>query len=250
VIEKVGDKYPQEKRIKLELHIHTAASSDSLLTKRSLLLMCKIRKIDCIAITDHNILKSAISYRQLFKKHGIQIIPGEEILTTEGEIIGLFLKEQIEAGQSPEETVSEIIAQGGLVYVPHPYDEKRMKTVLSDNGIERISKYVNVMECHNGRNANPQYSEKQNEICERWGFQKVIGSDAHTAFELGRNYAWIEPFESEKEFLDVVERAVWVKRSQLLGVHYATRFTKAVKLLIKGDFRGLFRAFNRRYRKV
>ena len=110
---------------KSEFHVHTRYSKDSILSYWLLLLILKIKKINTVAITDHNEVAGALKYKDKFKKHGIELIVGEEIFTNKGEIIGLGLTTKIEPDLSPKETIKQIKEQNGIVYVPHPYDEKR-----------------------------------------------------------------------------------------------------------------------------
>jgi predicted metal-dependent phosphoesterase TrpH len=212
--------------------------------------MCKLKRIDCIAITDHDKLENALYYAPFFLKHRIQIIPGEEIMTENGEIIGLFLKNWIRPGMTPTETVKEIQAQGGLVYIPHPYDKKRQRTVLDLKSLADIQDWVQMMECHNGRNSDPFFSVTQNAMCEQWGFPKVVGSDAHTFLEIGRNYLVMEPFLTSEEFLERLSHATLVKKRPVTGIHIITRWVKLLKMLRIGDISGIFRAFLGKYKKL
>ncbi|MCL2356391.1 MAG: PHP domain-containing protein [Defluviitaleaceae bacterium] len=231
-------------RWKTELHVHTIYSPDSLLAKIPLLLMCKIKGIKCIAITDHNSLCGAVKYEPFFAKHGVKVIIGEEIMTSQGEIIGLFLKNVIPPGLSPEETVRAIKKQGGLVCIPHPFDPTRAKTVLSN--ISSVAEDVHMIECSNGRNRKIEFDRVQEEICEKFNRQKVVGSDAHTFFEIGRNYAWLLPFETPEQFLKNLSHATRVTARIRTYPHTITKFVRAVRMLRKGDFGGLYRAFRKR----
>ena len=94
--------------IKAEFHIHTRYSKDSILNKYFILIMCKIKGIKLLAITDHNEIKGALKYSKFLKKHNIDVIIGEEIMTNCGEIIGLFLTKRIEPNLSVEETINLI----------------------------------------------------------------------------------------------------------------------------------------------
>lgn len=154
-----------DKKYKYEFHIHTWFSKDSLLNKWVLLFRCKMTGMDGIAITDHNSLRSQ-KYGSFFKRRGIDIIQGEEIMTTEGEIIGLFLKKEISPMMSPEMTVSAIKKQGGMVYIPHPYDAKRRKTILSDEARERILVDIDFIEKYNARTEKEEDIRKQKAIAE------------------------------------------------------------------------------------
>lgn len=163
-----------KKDFRIEFHVHTIASKDSLLTKWFMLFMLKIKKINAIAITDHNEIKGALKYKDFFKKKNIDVIVGEEIFTADGEIIGLFLKRKIQEGMSAIDTVKEIVNQNGFVYIPHPYDEKRKDTVLTKKALQEIYKYVDFIEVHNGRNISYEFSEKQNEIANDFTLRKVV----------------------------------------------------------------------------
>ena len=108
--------------MRIELHCHTKYSCDSLLCFLPLYLRCLWKKIDYIAITEHNNLRGAVAFEQFCKDKGnrVHVIRGEEILTTEGEIIGLYLQNEIAKGLTPEETINQIQQQNGIVYIPHP----------------------------------------------------------------------------------------------------------------------------------
>ena len=190
---------------KLELHVHTKYSHDSYFTFWLLHLMCRLRKITHIAITEHNNIRGGIAFKEYCRKRGekINVIVGEEIMTNEGEIIGLFLEKEIESGLSPEETINKIKEQNGIVYVPHPYDEKRNKTVLTKDAIRR-----NI----------------------------ILGSDAHVWFDIGRNYivTGIEPISVES-FKLAIKDSVFLKKDYLKIAHCITKFDRVLKLFLKGD---------------
>ena len=130
---------------KIELHVHTKFSNDSLLLENFLLLMCKIKRIDIIVITDHNTIVGAHKIKDKFRKHNIGVIVGEEIFSRDGEIIGLFLNEKIDAGLSADETINQIKKQNGIVYIPHPYDKKRIKSVLRYEKIIKLQDKIDLV---------------------------------------------------------------------------------------------------------
>jgi predicted metal-dependent phosphoesterase TrpH len=108
--------------LKVDLHTHSVASPDGGISESQYQQVLNKGTLNCIAITDHNEVDFAIAMN---KKFGDKIIVGEEIMTTQGEIIGLFLTEKVPAGLSPEETVKQIRKQGALVYIPHPFETFR-----------------------------------------------------------------------------------------------------------------------------
>lgn len=236
-------------KFKVELHVHTKFSHDSNLPFWLIYLMCRIRGITHIAITEHNNLQGAIAFDDYCKSKGnkLKVIKGEEIMTLQGEIIGLFLTNEIKAGLTPDETIRLIKEQNGIVYVPHPYDEKRYKTVLKPEVLAKCYRDVDFIECYNGRNSSEKYGEQQTSIANKYGIAKVIGADSHIWFELGRNYliTTICP-ESIESFKIAVANAEFHKSKCLKLAHFGTKFDRFLKFIVKGDFYGLYRFINKK----
>lgn len=238
--------------MRIETHVHTRYSHDSLLSFSLLYLMCRLRRIEVIAITDHNTIKGAVGFKNYCERRtkGPEVIIGEEIMTTQGEVIGLFLTEEIPSGLSPEVTMRRIKNQGGIVYVPHPYDEKRQRTVMPLPDLERNILLIDCVECYNGRNSSEDYRVKQTEVAERLSGIKVIGSDAHTFFEIGRNYMDLENgcVTRPEYFLSELQKAKFHEARCIMAAHRITKLAKAVKLISKGDIYELFRTINTKLR--
>ncbi|MBR5336775.1 MAG: PHP domain-containing protein [Lachnospiraceae bacterium] len=235
-----------KKSYKTEFHVHTRYSKDSLQLFILMLLMCKLRGIDTLVVTDHDEVAGALRYKKGFRKHGVEIIVGEEIFSADGEIIGINLKSRIEPGLSGAETIRRIREQEGVVYVPHPYDEMRKRTVLDEKIIEDFSHDIDLIEVHNGRNREKAYDVKQNELAEKYGIKKIIGGDSHTFFELGRNVVLTErPIRSRLKVADLHDARFKCKDFLPMAIT-CTRVAKAVKLILRGDFYGLFRALNKK----
>lgn len=235
--------------LKMEVHTHTKYSKDSSLNKYFYLLMLRLKGISVIGITDHNEIKGAVEFKKFLEKFNIKVIIGEEIFTTKGEIIGLFLNEKIEPFLSPEETIRKIKEQNGIVYIPHPYDKKRHKTVLSFEEIEKNQKDIDIIECHNGRNISLEYSKKQNEIAEKFKKLKMVGSDAHIFFELGRNFNLIKDFKNQEEFLKNLKEAEFHKKECIKISHQITKIIKILKLIKKGEFNEIFRIIRKKCKR-
>lgn len=210
--------------------------------------MLKIRKIDIVAITDHNEILGALKFKIFLEKYGLKVIIGEEIMTTKGEVIGLFLKKKISSGLSPKETMLEIKKQNGLVYIPHPYDEKRYKTVLCESEIKENVKLIDFIEIHNGRNVSYKYSQKQEEIAEKYNINKVVGSDAHIFFELGRNYNFVKNSFKEEDLKQNIKKIKNYKKAkcQFLS-HKVTIFIKIYKKIKQGESSEIFRIIKKKY---
>lgn len=186
--------------MRADLHSHTLASKDSLSTPDAIAAACEGRGIDCLAITDHNRLTLA-------PEIGVQVIRAEEIMTTHGEIIGLFLSSEIPAGLSPFETAKRIKDQGGLVYVPHPFDHFRRSSHLRREALEQIAPLVDAVEGMNARNllAGDDWAA-QNWAAQR-GLPVGAGSDAHTPGEIGAAFVEMDDFSSPAEFLASLRQA-------------------------------------------
>lgn len=237
--------------IRLETHCHTKYSKDSMLPFSLLYLKCRLCHIDCIAITEHNNIQGAIEFKKYCekKKNKLHVIIGEEIMTTDGEVIGLYLKNEIPSGLSCEETIQRICSQGGIVYVPHPYDEKRSKTVLKEECIRNNRSRIACIECYNGRNISDTYGLKQTEIAEKYELTSVIGSDAHTVFEIGRNYMMVDCMPNSPEsFKRALENVTFHKEKCLKFCHKITKIVKLLRLLKKGNFNEIYRIIKKRYR--
>lgn len=238
--------------IYLETHCHTKYSKDSMLPFSLLYLKCRLCHIDWIAITEHNNIQGAIEFKKYCekKKNKLHVIIGEEIMTTDGEVIGLYLKNEISSGLSCEETMDKIYSQGGIVYIPHPYDEKRAKTVLKEECIRNNRSRIDCIECYNGRNISDRYALKQTEIAEKYGLTSVIGSDAHTVFEIGRNYMIVNCIpDSPENFKKALENVTFHKKKCIQFCHYITKMVKLFRIVKKGNFNEIYRIIEKRYRK-
>lgn len=234
---------------KVEFHVHTKSSKDSTLNFMFLKLACKIKGVNCIAITDHNEIAGALKCKENFEKKGISVIVGEEIFTKDGEIIGLYLKDKIEPGKTCEETINQIKKQGGLVYIPHPYEPYREKTVLKEKCIKDFQNDIDMIECHNGRNRELSISNYQENICNNYHLRKVVGSDAHTFFEIGRNYMYLNSID-RAHLLEAIDNCENIQKKECIKLaHTWTKVAKALKLLKGGDFSELCRIINRKCKK-
>ena len=238
------------KKYKTEFHVHTRYSHDSILSLFLLKILCKIKKIDTIVITDHNEIKGALKCKEKFKKSNIEVIVGEEILTSCGEIIGLRLNKKIEPNLTPEETIRKIKLQNGLVYVPHPYDEKRYKTVLIESEIEKNKNDIDFIEIYNGRNVSELFGIKQQEIARKYNIKNIIGSDAHTFFEIGRNYILTDKKITDDNIDFDANNVEFIKKKCITLAHKKTKLDRVLKYIFKGDISGLFRTINRRSKKT
>ncbi len=188
--------------LKADLHTHTYFSPDGLMSPEKYVQTCLKRRISCVAVTDHNAIGGALAVQKLAS---FKVIIGEEVESAEGEIIGLFLQEEVLAGLSPEETMQRIKEQGGLVCIPHPFDRLR-GTRLAEAALMRILARVDIVEALNARTTLRDDNERAARFAEEHGLAMSAGSDAHTARELGRACVEMPDFEGPREFLDALRQ--------------------------------------------
>jgi predicted metal-dependent phosphoesterase TrpH len=158
-----------------------------------------------IFVTDHDTIAGALELREA----GVKVVIGEEIMTTDGELIGLFLGEEIPAGLPARETVRRIKAQGGLVYLEHPYDVFRRR--LSEEAIEDLADMIDIVEVWNGR-SDQQINESAKQLCEVLGAAAGAGSDAHSLAEIGAVQVQMAEFQGAQDFLAKLRLAKIVGR--------------------------------------
>lgn len=207
--------------MKIDFHVHTIYSKDSMTRLED--LAKKSEKIGIVpAITDHNSIKANEKMRGITKS----FIPGEEILTAHGDVIGLYIEEEIPRGIDGYEAIDRIKEQGGIVYLPHMFDKTR-------KGAAELGEKADIIEVLNGR-ALEKYNKIAEEFAEKNKKLKAAGSDAHFLFEFGNAYTEVEGFDldSPKEMLKAL------KKSKIFGstnpfVRPATSIVKALKKLFK-----------------
>lgn len=170
--------------IKIDLHTHSVASPDGALTVEDYQSALQAGRLNYIAITDHNTVDYALRVQAELGELGQRIIIGEEIRTTQGEIIGLYLRETIPRGLSPEATVAAIRQQGGVVCIPHPFETVR--SGMSLEALDRIADYVDIVEVHNGRAIFQNFSKKAYAWAAKYDCSGVANSDSHGPSGWGR----------------------------------------------------------------
>ncbi|MGD0116144.1 MAG: PHP domain-containing protein [Dehalococcoidia bacterium] len=188
--------------LKADLHLHTNYSPDSLITPEGLVARCLKIGINCIAVTDHNALDGALAVQSMAP---FRVIAAEEIKTTEGEVIGFFLRERISPGLSPEETVRQIKTQGGLVGVPHPFDRLRREP-LRQSALERVLPQIDIIEAFNARVTVGSDNARAAAFAAEHGLTCSAGSDAHSLLEVGRACVEMDDFETPQEFLESLRK--------------------------------------------
>lgn len=188
---------------KVDLHTHSTLSPDGGISKEQYKQALDSGLLDVIAITDHNDTALAI---ELHHEFGDRIIVGEEIMTTHGEIIGLYLTATIPGGLSPTETIQRIRTQGGLVYIPHPFETVRKG--MGPQILDEISDQIDIMEICNGR-AFMQNRSGQAVLWARLNNKPgAASSDAHGHKGLGKTYNDLAEIPTRHTLATLVERGV------------------------------------------
>jgi len=212
--------------IDVDLHMHTDHSSDCATPVEVLLATARAEGLGAIAVTDHNEISGALEAQA--KAEGIKVIVGEEVKTaSQGEVIGLFLTEKIPRGLTMEETVAEIKRQGGLVYVPHPFD--RLHAVPDYEHLLTILDDVDAIEVFNPRVAIGAFNEEAARFAAKYRIVAGAGSDSHVAQGLGSVRIRMRDFDGPEEFLQSLREADIITRPTSLLYVQALKFlqTKA-----------------------
>ncbi len=184
--------------LKADLHCHTVYSPDSCNRLDWVIRRCVATGINCLAVTDHDEIEGALKLKKIAP---FPVIPGEEIDTGQGEIIGLFLKQRIRPMQGMEDTIGEIGSQGGLAYLPHPLSICRNQP-LDVGVIQGLLSKVDIVELFNSRTRRESADHAWlAEWIRRGGVVISAGSDAHAPHELGNVLIEMDDFSSPQEFL-------------------------------------------------
>ncbi len=213
--------------IDVDLHMHTDHSYDCATPVEVLLAEARQRGLGAIAVTDHNEISGALEARA--KADGIKVIVAEEVKTAgEGEVIGLFIEEKIPRGLTLQETIDEIKRQGGLVYVPHPFD--RMHSVPDYEHLLEVLDDVDAIEVFNPRVAISEFNEEALRFALKYRIPAGAGSDAHVPQGLGSVRIRMRDFDGPAEFLESLRDADIVRNPASLLYVQALKFlqTKAM----------------------
>jgi len=166
----------------VELHAHSSASYDSRLKPADIVRACREKGIDKLALTDHHSIRGALELRALAPE---LVIIGEEILTTQGELLAYFVEEEVPRGLAPREAIARLRAQGAVINVPHPFDRWR-SGAWREVDLVAILPEIDVIEVFNSRIVFKTDNARALAFAQRHGKLCAVGSDAHYQRELGR----------------------------------------------------------------
>lgn len=211
----------------VDLHSHTLWSKDCLVTFEAIRELCRRRGIDRIAITDHNTAQGALAMHRLAPD---LVIPGEEIMTTQGEILAYFVTETVPAGLSPEETIRRLRDQGAVISVSHPFDRLR-QGAWREEDLARIAPLVDAIEVFNARCLFANDNRRAQAFAQQHGLLGTAGSDAHIWIEYGRALTQMPPFEDAGGFRAALRQASYTARLSPFFVHAGSTAAKWAKKL-------------------
>jgi predicted metal-dependent phosphoesterase TrpH len=206
--------------VRVDCHLHTAESGDAVTTIDQLAEQVQRNRLDVVCITDHNVTRAAVAAAE--RGVGARVIVGEEIRTQHGDVIGLFLAERIPYVLPLAEVAGLIRAQGGLMYLPHPFDPGRsslgdMAVRLCQDGL------ADVVEVFNAKLENQAYNRRAAELAARYDLPGGAGSDAHDPEGIGAAYLDMPDFDGPREFLAALRKATVHGEYRPHAVRYARR---------------------------
>jgi predicted metal-dependent phosphoesterase TrpH len=184
--------------VRVDCHLHTVASGDSVLTVEELADRARQAGLDVVCVTDHNVTHAAVAAAE--RDLGVRVIVGEEVRTPDGDVIGLFLTERIPYVLPVAEVVGLIRDQGGLVYAPHPFDLGRSSLGRVLPGLCAAGS-VDVIEVFNAKVADQALNGEAARLAARFGLPGGAGSDAHDAPGVGAAYLEMPDFDGPASFL-------------------------------------------------
>ncbi len=193
--------------MKCDMHVHSVYSDDSSITIRDITRLWEKRGIIPI-VCDHDTIDGSVKVSAELRQRDrdIPVILAEEVLTSEGDIIGLFLNEEIPPSLTAAETIDMISAQGALSIIPHPFSTLRSSTIIPAV-LDSIIGKVDIIEGYNGARMRAGENQMASEYAIKHRKPLSVGSDAHTPPELGGCFMNMDPFYSPSEFLASLSRS-------------------------------------------
>ncbi len=214
--------------IVVDLHMHTEWSHDCSTSVPDLLDHAESIGLDAIAVTDHNVFGGAREAVERARGRDLLVVPGEEVKTDgQGEVIGLFLREEIPRGMSFAETVAAIREQGGVVYLPHPFD--RLHAIPDPATLHRHVHEIDVLEVFNARLLRDSFNDEALRFARKYRLLQGAGSDAHVLQGVGTGAVRMRRFDGPEEFLLSLRTAEILRRPKSLAYLQSLKWVAQVK---------------------
>jgi predicted metal-dependent phosphoesterase TrpH/glycosyltransferase involved in cell wall biosynthesis len=223
-----GEPLADREWIVTDLHMHTNWSHDCSIEPAALVAHAESQGLGAIAVTDHNVFGGALETVAAAEGRPLVVIPGEEIKTDrDGEVIGLFLREEIPRGMSFADTVAAIREQEGVVYVPHPFD--RMHTVPDAATLHRHLADIDIFEVYNARLLFEAHNDEALRFARKYDLTMGAGSDAHVLQGVGTGALRMRAFRDSEEFLISLRSAEVLRRPKSLAYLQSLKWMAQVK---------------------
>jgi predicted metal-dependent phosphoesterase TrpH/glycosyltransferase involved in cell wall biosynthesis len=211
-----------------DLHMHTSWSHDCSIDATELVDHAEAEGLGAIAVTDHNVFGGALETVDYARGRDLVVIPGEEVKTdNQGEVIGLFLEREIPRGLSFGDTIAAIREQGGLVYVPHPFD--RLHAIPDPRTLHRHLADIDVLEVYNARLLFEAYNDEALRFARKYNLTMGAGSDAHVLQGVGTGALRMRAFQDPEEFLISLRTAEVLRRPKSLAYLQSLKWVAQVK---------------------
>ena len=188
---------------RLDMHCHTCHSPDSLLGPEAFVRGALRAGLDAVFLTDHDTIAAVEPVRQAALQIAdgrLRVFAGQEISTTRGEIIGLFVTERIPPGLTPKQALDALEAQGALACLPHPF-ARLVPSRLALSDTLALAHRFHVVEVVNARNILRRDDDRARAFARERGLLMGAGSDAHWGWDLGRAHVALPPFDSPESLL-------------------------------------------------
>lgn len=212
-----------------DFHIHHRFSRDSILSEDKFIRVAMERGLTHVAVTNHNNVEGAIAVRERAAALGVDeqltVILGEEVSTSDGEVVGIFLQRTIPRGLTADQTADEIHAQGGLVSIPHPFDPFRVSHIkrLPLEALAAAGK-VDMIEVFNSRVTFSRHNQEAADFALRHGIPGIAASDSHTAFEVAMSFNALPAFETADQLRHGLGENEWHGTRSTVLIHLTTRY--------------------------
>ncbi len=219
-----------------DLHMHTSWSHDCSIEVGELLDYAEAEGLGAIAITDHNVFGGALEAVEQARGRDLIVIPGEEVKSDEqGEVIGLFLRHEIPRGLGFAETIAAIREQGGLVYLPHPFD--RMHAIPDPGTLHRHLGEIDVFEVYNARLLFETYNDEALRFARKYNLVAGAGSDAHVLQGVGTGALRMRAFQGPEEFMLSLRSAEVLRRPKSLAYLQSLKWVAQAREQLKEKVR-------------
>jgi predicted metal-dependent phosphoesterase TrpH len=212
-----------------DFHVHTRFSRDSILSEEKFIRVALERGLTHVAVTNHNNVEGAIAVRDRAAELGVDeqltVVLGEEVSTSDGEVVGIFLERTIPRGLTAAETADEIHAQGGLVSIPHPFDPFRASHIRREP-LEELAAAgkIDAMEVFNSRVTFSRHNDEAADFAARHRIPGIACSDSHSSFEVAMSFNALPAFATADELREALAENEWHGSRSTMLIHLTTRY--------------------------